>query len=59
MGMLCNVAGLLWSQVNACNNGDCGDIKYLKPFQIGALSNIYLLLLNFVCFGILCEITFL
>lgn len=24
MGMLCNVAGLLWSQVNACNNGDCG-----------------------------------
>lgn len=24
MGMLCNVAGLLWFQVNACNNGDCG-----------------------------------
>lgn len=24
MGILCNVAGLLWSQVNACNNGDCG-----------------------------------
>lgn len=56
MGMLCNVAGLLWTQVNACNNGDCG---YEENKISNILSNIYLLLLNFVCFGILCEITFL